>query len=155
MRMLAPRRCARSMSVVTSVPPTTSAGRTPGSAPVNDRNTSYVCRASSRVGEMTMPPTWLGSSRVSRRSRRSTTGTTKAIVFPLPVHASTHTSLLPMNSGMTADWTGVAVANPIFASTPSVLSDSAGVKASNRLAIAKNCRGVQVCSALEDLGAAA
>ena len=41
-------------------------------------------------------------SGASRRRRRSTTGSTKASVFPLPVQASTATSLLPQNSGMVA-----------------------------------------------------
>lgn len=54
-------------------------------------------------------PAWLCFSGGFNRRRRSTTGSTNARVFPLPVQASTATSLLPQNSGMVASCGSLAV----------------------------------------------
>ena len=52
------------------------------------------------VGETTMTPTWCFLIGASKRSSFSTRGIKNAIVFPLPVTASTTTSLFPMKSGI-------------------------------------------------------
>ena len=54
----------------------------------------------------------------------STTGITKARVFPEPVQASTATSLCPQNSGIVASCTGVAMMKPSSVSTASVAGDT-------------------------------
>lgn len=56
----------------------------------------------------------------------STSGRRNASVLPLPVHASTATSLLVHSKGMTAAWTGVARAKPRSRSTVREVSHSGG-----------------------------
>ena len=75
------------------------------------------------------------------RARISTNGSTNASVLPLPVHASTETSLLPARRPIAAACTGVARWNPCDASTSSDSGLSAGVRALNRGPSALRCLG--------------
>lgn len=62
-------------------------------------------------------PTWCFFSGCSSRRRRSTEGSTNASVLPLPVHASTATSLFPQNRGMVASC-GAGAPSSISRSAP-------------------------------------
>lgn len=91
-------------------------------------------RTTNLVGEMMMAPTWCFLSGSSRRKSFSTTGIKKDKVFPLPVTASTTTSLCAMNKGIAEAWTGVMRVKPIEATASSTHSDRAGVTPSHALA---------------------
>lgn len=64
-----------------------------------------------------------------RLCNTSVTGITKANVFPLPVVASTQTSLFFINKGIVARCTGVICSNP---NTDSIVSNERGDKAGCR-----------------------
>lgn len=67
----------------------------------------------------------------SRRKSFSTTGIKNDKVFPLPVTASTTTSLCAINRGMAEAWTGVMRVKPIEATASKAHCDSGGVRASH------------------------
>jgi hypothetical protein len=128
------------------VPPTRRQDVRPGTLDIKGSATSYICFASSLVGDTTSAPTcmatadchccavvrhagrsagtWCCFSFSSRRRSFSTMGMMNARVLPEPVQASTATSLLPENSGMTASCTGVAWVKDWDRSTSSVSDDS-------------------------------
>lgn len=83
------------------------------------------------VGETMIAPTLCFLMGVSNRSNFSTMGIKKAMVFPLPVTASTTTSLWPMNSGIVDAWTGVMRLKPMDATASMIHSASGGVRASH------------------------
>jgi hypothetical protein len=58
---------------------------------------------------------------------RSITGIKKARVFPLPVIASTTTSLLPINNGIVDACTGVILSKPKLDTASSIHGDNDGV----------------------------
>lgn len=85
------------------------------------------------VGEMMMAPIWCFFMGDSSRKSLSTTGIKKASVFPLPVTASTTTSLCAMNRGIVEACTGVMREKPIVEIASRIHSDSEGVRASQAL----------------------
>ena len=58
-------------------------------------------------------------------------GTRKARVLPLPVTASTTTSLYSMNNGIVEACTGVILEKPMLETASRIHSDRAGVNASH------------------------
>lgn len=117
----------------------------------NEHKTLYICDASSLrrivscdprppralnsylVGEMMIAPTWCFLIGSSNRSNFSTTGMRKAMVFPLPVTASTTTSLWPMKRGIAEACTGVMRVKPMEETASRIHSESGGVRASHAL----------------------
>lgn len=69
----------------------------------------------------------------SSRSNFSTTGIKKDRVFPLPVTASTTTSLWPMKRGMVEACTGVMRENPMVETASRIHGESGGLRASHAL----------------------
>ena len=78
-----------------------------------------------------MAPTCDEASGVSLRASISNMGIRNETVFPDPVHASTHTSLLLKNNGMVVACTGVMCVKPMACTAAKLASDSAGVMLSN------------------------
>jgi hypothetical protein len=112
----------------------------------NDSRTLYICNASSLdqsllelshliygsicylVGDTIMAPIWCFLMGSSNRSSFSTTGIKKDKVFPLPVTASTTTSLWPMKRGIVDAWTGVIRENPMAKTASRIHPESGGFK---------------------------
>ena len=94
----------RFKSTATASPPVIrrGGGKRPSDEAAKWLQTAKVCLASSRVGEMMRAPTQRFFKARSRRRIISTAGTTKARVFPLPVHASALTSRCPSSKGIEA-----------------------------------------------------
>ena len=87
------------------------------------------------VGAITKAPTSYFFKETSGRVKISKIGIAKAIVFPLPVVASTQTSLFLRKRGIVVACTGVIWVNPKFEETTSnVFGDNLGSKVSNRKA---------------------
>ena len=89
-----------------STPPTTVAHLTPMCAP-SASNCSEICRASSRVGEMTRAKSGCGLS-----SRRCSTGRPNAAVLPEPVSASPMMSRPCSAHGIASHWMGDGALKP-------------------------------------------
>jgi hypothetical protein len=79
--------------------------------------------------------TWWGLGGEGRRRSISTTGTTKARVFPEPVAASTATSLCDSSSGMVAACTGVHRRKPPRFRASTTSGDRAGDISENRCSV--------------------
>jgi hypothetical protein len=112
----------------------------------NDSRTLYICDASSLnqslldlshllyksicylVGDTIMAPIWCFLIGSSNLSSFSTTGIKKDKVFPLPVTASTTTSLWLMKRGIVEAWTGVIRENPMAKTASRTHSESAGFR---------------------------
>lgn len=86
------------------------------------------------VGEIMIAPTWCFFMGSSSRKSFSTTGIKNDRVFPLPVTASTTTSLCAMNRGIAEAWTGVMRVKPIDETASSTHSDRGGLTPSQALA---------------------
>ena len=86
------------------------------------------------VGEIMIAPTWCFFIGSSRRNNFSTTGIKNDNVFPLPVTASTTTSLCAMNRGIADACTGVIREKPMEETASRTHSDSGGVTPSQALA---------------------
>lgn len=82
---------------------------------------------------MTMAPIWCFLIGSSRRRSFSTTGIRNDRVFPLPVTASTTTSLWPINRGMVDACTGVIRVKPIEETASRVHCDKDGFRESHAL----------------------
>ena len=88
------------MSELTLLPPISDMLVIWGMFSENSCNTSKICEASSRIGlMMTAPMSWVPKG-VERAFSFSRMGMMKARVLPLPVTASTATSLQPKNKGI-------------------------------------------------------
>ena len=82
----------------------------PGRKAHSCRSSSWICRASSRVGARMRPVTAVPSGSVC-----STMGMPKAKVLPEPVGALAMTSFQSLKQGMAPAWTGVAWEKPFCA----------------------------------------
>lgn len=72
---------------------------------------------------------------MEQRRRISTSGTTKARVFPEPVAASTATSLKLHSKGMVAAWTGVQKSKPERVRASRIGSESGGLRSEKRVSV--------------------
>mmetsp|Transcript_1741 Transcript_1741/g.3565 ORF Transcript_1741/g.3565 Transcript_1741/m.3565 type:complete len:277 (+) Transcript_1741:1179-2009(+) len=130
-RTCAPSSRSRAMSAWMLVPPTSNASVVPLHSAQSFCATECTWVASSRVGSITMAPTWCFLSASARLAMSSYSGTKKASVLPDPVHACTATSWWRSRRGIAAACTGVAVAKPIECSARSVGGFSGGCSDSN------------------------
>ena len=105
--------------------------------------------------------TWWGLGGEGRRRSISTTGTTKARVFPEPVAASTATSLCDSSSGMVAACTGVHRRKPPRFRASTTSGEMAGDSSENlcsvsaRFFLAAAVAGEKEEDAMEKRGVAA
>ena len=132
-------RANAATSLATSVPPVSNIDTLSFSesssallnARANGAATACICAANSRVGDTINAPTSCLFIVFTLRHKISTMGSTNARVLPLPVHASTATSLCEHSRGIVAACTGVARTNPSASSVASERASSAGVSALN------------------------
>lgn len=86
------------------------------------------------VGEITIAPTWCFFIGSSNRNSFSTTGIRNDSVFPLPVTASTTTSLCAINRGIADACTGVIRVKPMDETASRAHCDNGGFTPSHDLA---------------------
>jgi hypothetical protein len=103
-------------------------------------DSSHESNLSNLVGDIMMAPIWCFLIGSWSLSSFSTIGNRKARVFPLPVTASTTTSLFPAKRGIQLACTGVIRSKPILDIASRIHSDNDGVRPSQAL-VTSLCSG--------------
>jgi hypothetical protein len=98
------------------------------------------------VGDTIIAATWFFFACSGALNNLSTTGIRNASVFPLPVTASTTTSLFPMNSGIVDACTGVIFSKPMLESPSSIHCESGGLTEAHALGSFSGAAGGSDCA---------